>query len=242
MFSTVSSFELVHACQVLFSSDEKCSVEFVQKLDSSTLKVAYRKKALETHPDRQKALGKKTSELDRRFREVQNAYDVLKPVAAGDQQVTITRPAMTEQMKTPRSSEKMNRFSSYYQGAVPQQKLLFGQFLYYSGIITWKTLVDAISWQRRMKPLYGQIAINWNMLALKDVETILRNKNHMEKFGQYAKRKGYLSGFQHLAIMGKQRQYHQLFGMYFVDKGIFSQRHIDLLVKKGLYHNLRVVE
>jgi DnaJ-class molecular chaperone len=49
--------------------------------------VAFRKKALETHPDRARAIGTSETELTRRFKEVTLAYEILKPVIKGERKI-----------------------------------------------------------------------------------------------------------------------------------------------------------
>lgn len=234
MLSTASNSELVTACQILFSPEGgKCSVDFIKTIKPSTLKKVYRKKALETHPDRCNISGSDSAESGELFLKVKSAYEILKPVADGT--TDVKRP---RDLKTKSNDDKP--FDAFYSGVVPLHTLLFGQFLYYSGAITWKTLMDAIVWQRRKKKIYGQIALQWKMLSEKDITHIMRKKKPHERFGAYAKKSGYLTIFQHLAIMGKQRKEGSLFGEFFIQKGILTKRQVDNLVQKTINHNSQV--
>ena len=229
MLSTVSDSDLVTACQILFSPyGNRCSVDFVKSLNTSTLKKAYRRKALETHPDRCEALGVDKTVLSEKFRKVKTAYEVLKPVTSGDK-ITILQ------------QEKKTKPDVFYSGTMPLNELRLGQFLYYSGAISWKTLIDAISWQHRGKPLYGQIARDWGMLSSEEIQRIMKCKNTGEKIGEYARAKGYLSLFQHLAIMGKQKKTRALFGEFFIRRGIYSRRQMDAVVKNVRRHNEKII-
>lgn len=243
MLTTLSSTDIVRACQILFSPEASCSLAFLNNLDTPTLKTAFRKKALETHPDRAQALGKHEADQEKRFLEVKMAYEALLPVA----EKTVVYRYQTRPRKKPQYENTTHdamprkakaKMASYYGGAIPNQRLRLGQYLYYSGIITWRHLIDAISWQRRMKPRYGQIALEWNIITLHDVVLILQEKDRQERFGEYARRRGYITGFQHLAIMGKQQMFHRPFGEYFVLHGILSQRQLDIIVKRAINHNL----
>lgn len=230
MLSAAPGSELVNACQILFSPEgSKCSVEFIKSLKPSTLKKVYRKRALETHPDRCSSSGLAGDESCEAFRKVQSAYETLKPVATGAVILPPDRPRTKHRAK-----------GGFYTGTLPRHKLLFGQYMYYSGIITWETLIQAIVWQRQKKQLYGQIALNWHMLSPDDILHIMRNKAPGEKFGEYAKRYGYLTGFQHLAIIGRQKTDRALFGDYFIQKGLLSERQVDNLIQKAINHNNRV--
>lgn len=244
MLTTVTSTDLVRACQILFSPETSVSLAFVQNLDPSTLKTAYRKKALETHPDRARALGVHEQIQTKRFREVKRAYEVLLPVT--EKTVTVAFPGQNrprpqaKRAETPHEKPRYttrNKTSSYYRGCVPNHSLRLGQYLYYSGIITWRHLIDAISWQRRVKPRYGQIALEWNILDHQQIMDILIQKENSERFGEYARRCGIITDFQHLAIIGKQNKCHRLFGEYFVLNGILTQRQLDILLIRLMQHN-----
>lgn len=236
MLSTTSTSELINACQILFSPEgSKCSVDFLKTLNPSTLKKVYRKKALETHPDRR---GNSTSEASGElFIKVKTAYEILKPVADGKTRIPEYKKRNTDKPKKNYTEKTEKPFDAYYSGTLPFHPLLFGQYLYYSGTITWKTLMDAIIWQRSRKKTYGQIALQWKMLSENDISNIMRRKKPGEKFGAYAKKSGYLTIFQHLAIMGKQRKQAGLFGDYFIQKGILTKRQVDNLVQKTINHN-----
>ncbi len=70
--------ELCDACLVLFGPETAVSEAYLKYLRPSGLKTAYRKVALETHPDRARTLGKHASDLNARFAEVASAYRKLK--------------------------------------------------------------------------------------------------------------------------------------------------------------------
>jgi hypothetical protein len=237
MFLTASSTDLVQACQILFSPEKSCSLSFLQSLDPSTLKIAYRKKALETHPDRARVLGVEEDDQSQRFRQVKMAYEALLPVTENrmvtdrDDTESTTRSTFTQ------NGKRSYRCSSYHQGSIPNHPLKFGHFLYYSGMISWQQLIAAVMFQRRLKPRYGEIALSWNMISLDELAWVLKNRERGELIGEYFRRSGYLSGFQHLAIMGKQRQHHCLFGEYFINEGILSQRQLDIALIQVMNHN-----
>lgn len=244
MLTPLSSTDLLRACQILFSPEKPFSVTFVKSLDPAMLKTAFRKKALETHPDRAKALGVHEHVQTRRFREVKRAYEVLLPLA--DKSTLIPdvdrirvhpAPGGPRPERKPPQRPAQTRTSSFYTGIIPGHSLKLGQYLYYSGIITWRHLIDAISWQRRIRPRYGQIAQEWNILDHQQILMILRERDFRERFGEYARRCGLISNFQHLAILGKQKMHHRLFGEYFLDHGILTQRQLEILLRRLDKHN-----
>jgi hypothetical protein len=115
---------------------------------------------------------------------------------------------------------------------------MIGQYLYYSGLISWQTLIEAICWQRRQRPQIGQIAIAWGLISSQDVIRILTDRTLSEKFGECALRIGYISNFQQTALVGKQRQLQRPLGEYFITGGILSATDIIKIANKQQLHNL----
>jgi preprotein translocase subunit Sec63 len=73
----VSKQDLFKACESLFGMDIDVSVEFLRYLKPAGVKAAFRKKALETHPDRAIMLAGQTDSLENRFKEINLAYQLL---------------------------------------------------------------------------------------------------------------------------------------------------------------------
>ena len=69
--------QLYDACHVLFGSDIDVSVDFLQYLEIPGLKAVYRRKALETHPDRAIALALPPVTLEEQFKKINSAYHEL---------------------------------------------------------------------------------------------------------------------------------------------------------------------
>jgi len=138
--------ELIYACKVLFAHQTGFDFDFIKALDPSGLKLAYRKKALETHPDRSKALGRTEEEMNSLFKEVSSAYKILAPFVAG-KKAPYKLPKQS--FSSPKPWPKKHSFKDrYYHGSMPERELKIGQFLYYSGRVSWKALIRAIVWQR----------------------------------------------------------------------------------------------
>jgi hypothetical protein len=125
---------------------------------------------------------------------------------------------------------------------IPKRKLLIGQFLYYSGLISWQTLIDAIVWQRKQRPRIGEIALEWKMLSVKDVQRILQWKRLNEKFGERAVILGYLNRFELMALLGKQRNLNYPLGEYFVRHKILRVKELEFMVERHLTHNKMVAQ
>jgi hypothetical protein len=268
-----TSSELFQACETIFGPEVNVSIEFLEYLQPIGIKTAYRKRALETHPDRAKALGSFDRDLKTEFIDVQQAYEKLilfvetnngsalsapffddfktrqaPPYqSSGKSSYTSsnqnTRQHKGRQKKSPHDPKYSNKKHKshpdhFYTGNVPKGSLMIGQFLYYSGLISWRTLIEAICWQRRQRPQIGQIAIAWGLISSQDVIRILTDRTLSEKFGECALRIGYISNFQQTALVGKQRQLQRPLGEYFITGGILSAADIINIANKQQLHNL----
>jgi hypothetical protein len=181
------------------------------------------------------------------------AYEVLLPVAEkgrgaeakvkefakqSQEHVKTASDEKVKQKHKSKSRQTPNRTPAYfYNGIIPRHRLRLGHYLYYSGIITWQNLINAVSFHMRAKPRYGEIAVDWKMITRLDLMGAISQRPQGEKIGEYLKRSGLISDFQHLAILGKQRKLHCLFGEYFVIEGILSQRQLDIAVRRAVQHN-----
>ena len=269
-----TSSELFEACETIFGPEVNVSIEFLEYLQPIGIKTAYRKRALETHPDRAKALGSFARDLNTEFRDVQQAYEKLLLFVETNNGSTLSTSSFndfkTRQAPSYQSQEKSSYASSYqntrqqhkggqkkshydqrynnkrskghpdhfYTGSVPKGSLMIGQFLYYSGLISWRTLIEAICWQRRQRPQIGQIAIAWGLISSQDVIRILTDRTLNEKFGECALRIGYISNFEQIALIGKQRQLQRPLGEYFIESGILSAADIMNMAHKQRLQNL----
>lgn len=118
------------------------------------------------------------------------------------------------------------------QGITKNFRLLFGQYLFFSGYITFSALLDAIFWQRKQRDLYGKIALKWGIIKKSDILIILKGRKPMEKFGDCALRLGYINQFQHNAILFKQTKMQKQLGEYFIKKGIISRIELQRILQE----------
>lgn len=236
--------ELFDACGILFGPEIESSLDFLRYLRLSGLKAAYRKKAFETHPDRAKALGEDEAKMNAHFVKASLAYEKLSSVINDDDGLVLLKEESSIKAKNKETFSKPkqnNRASDYFfTGNLPGRKLLIGQFLYYSGCISWNTCITAIVWQRRQRPYIGQIALDWGMLSAKDIHKILMGRNFREKFGESAIRRGYLTSYKLMALLGKQRRLQPSIGEYFVRHRILTMQKMEEIVGKQHDHNRKV--
>lgn len=258
--------ELFEACYTLFGSEIDVSIDFLRYLQLSGIKAAYRQKALETHPDRARTLGRDEMLLGMQFREATDAYEKLRaylnselilipPGSQAPPQKRNPRPAHSQRRepgyrkrrnertkarhRTAPNRNKKPKQGKFFTGPLPARPLMLGQFLYYSGHISWDDFIKALIWQKRQRPLMGRIALEWGFLNPDDIPKILRQRHLREKFGQSALRMGFLSHFELLALIGKQKMLQRPLGEYFVRKGVLSRFELERLLVRQQHHNQR---
>ena len=268
----ITSPDIFKACETIFGPDVQVSGDFLEYLQPVGVKTAYRKRALETHPDRVRVLGAFTRDLNTEFIDVRQAYEKLLSFVEtknkrnekatlfngfGTQQEYAYQYSGKSSYKNTRNHQKAghkkssyeqrntnkkhkNQSDHFYAGSIPKVNLMLGQYLYYSGLISWRTLIEAICWQRRQRPQIGQIAVSWGLISSQDIIRIITARMFNEKFGECALRIGYISHFEHFALIGRQRQLQRPFGEYFVESGIISSSDIISIAGKQQLHNMSV--
>jgi hypothetical protein len=175
MATVVAEEELYHSCRIIFGKDLKVSRDFLQYLQLSGIKKAYRKKALEFHPDRGFCQSLTLQQgMANQFIDVHQAYEKLlaylesrdkglecnvfpRPPSMRKGKNEVKRPyqssafntkgfyrkrANGSQPKNNNGGQQNTSFNgppldpkSLYRGALPNCQLLFGRYLYYSGLI-----------------------------------------------------------------------------------------------------------
>ena len=196
---------------------------------------AFRRRALETHPDRAQALGRSEASLAEDFRHIFEAYQIL----SREEAAPPPRPVAQ------RTRERASRppLDHLHRAPLPHRTLLFAEFLYYSGRASWRNLVEAVAWQRRQRPAIGRIAVEWGHLSDEEVREILdrrrREGSAAEPFGEYARKQGFLSSAQLLALLGRQRRLQRRIGQFFVECGIVAETEISSLDQDLSRHNAR---
>jgi len=242
--AVLANQDLLNAYHVIFGSSGGVSVDVLRHLHPSALKIAYRRKAFETHPDRSLIVGKMEDEMNDCFVEVTLAYETLQSALKNLHSTGVRYDDRIKREFNKRTTNTVNRNDTadfFYKGGIPKRKLLIGQFLYYSGIVSWKRLIEAISWQKMQRPLIGQIAMKWGILNEYDILTIIKQRalerSFNKRFGEYAWLKGYITSYELLALLGKQRMLHRPIGEFFVEKRILPAWNIDRMIERLNSHN-----
>jgi hypothetical protein len=257
----VSPREISSACRILFGRDIAVTPEFIANLHASDLRTRFRERALELHPDRATLLGRDASEMGERFKDVKLAYERLQEVvlrdappfyyanpatgkSSGHGGFSAPNVGSHENSGTETSNfsdqDRRDRADHYWEADIPDFKLLFGQFLYYAGLVSWRTLIDAIVWQRNQRPSFGRIARMWEYLDQKEISSILADRRTGELFGDAALSQGYLSEFQRKTVIGLQRWLQRPIGEYFMEVGLLEEDEMNYLLRLVKKHNSRV--
>ena len=150
--------------------------------------------------------------------------------------ITALRPKGAASPVAPRTTAveplKLPRVSGDVPG--PRVRLMFGRFLLSRGRITLQQLIDAVRWQRAQRPPVGRIAMNWGILSANQVYEILSDKSPEDRFCDVAVRKGFMTGYQRLAVLGRQREMQKPIGSYFVENGILTREEVEGLAAEAL--------
>ncbi|MBF0345290.1 MAG: hypothetical protein HQL06_13805 [Nitrospirae bacterium] len=311
----VNECELYDACRVLFGDEVKIDRGFLEYIQLSGVKSAYRKIALATHPDRYAAEGedyKKT--CTQQFIEATEAYEkintYLKHRENGfrfkDSYVNTFKPQkdsyagnyktwqqsnahayqnqsakdtqqsyygnkstfnntqqkaesagfarsgfstkQSERHNDPYAGKKENPFTidsqnmssfSYQLKNLPRRKLRIGEFLYYSGIVSWKDLIAAIVWQSKQRQRMGEIAIRWGWLTEEKILELLRGKMRGERLGDCLVRLKVITPFQCNMLVWQQQKSQKPIGEYFVREKLLNETLINRYLRHLTDHNVK---
>lgn len=287
MTVVVAEKELYRACEVIFGPELDISREFLEYLQLAGVKSAYRKRAMETHPDRAAVeslvLAQPSVEP---FHNVQQAYEnlvnylkarengfrLLSTATAADwrQRHAWTRPQPRPRpakpaaepgrerpqarraQPRPKARQEAGRDRSgpfatfwkveeFYSGSLPDRRLLLGHFLYYSGVVTWRSIVQALIWQRTNRPRLGEMGRRFGMLSEEQIRTVLRRKELLQPFGASALALGLLTDRELGFLIQAQKRAQKKIGEYFVENQLLTIEQLACLVRQYHEHNARLV-
>ena len=280
MAIVVAEEELCRSCRIIFGSDLKVSRGFLQYLQLSGIKKAYRKKALELHPDRGFCQSLTLQQgLANQFIDVHQAYEKLVTyLEARDKGFELNVSSRSSSIRKDRDNvkrpthqtstvstkkfyrEKTTDFQpkknngglqknpygppldlkSLYRGALPNYQLLFGRYLYYSGLINLHTIGHALVWQRSQRPRVGEIGQRMGWLDEQDTLKILRQRKDRQLFGELALNLGILTREQLQIILLHQKNLHKRIGQYFVKKNYWDNVMLGEYIAAHRIHNSKV--
>jgi hypothetical protein len=148
---------------------------------------------------------------------------------------TIVKPSRPAVEKLPRKAHER-----YYTGVFPTYKLKFGQFLYFSGEISWQDLVRGMRWQRDQRPPYGEIAKAWGWLTDKDIRAVRAATEIPGVFGEKAVALGLLTEKQAAFLVRHQHHSQPRLGEFFVKTMVLLPNEVTRLLKVMERHNASI--
>jgi len=236
--------ELFDACRVLFGPDIHLSHEFLDYLQASGARSAYRRRAKEVHPDlvtgEDETLRNQHAQL---FRQLAEAFDLVtgflesRDTVPGGPRPTPAREPTRPQHPRPQQTSQAREYSdAYYRGVVPPRPMEIGLYLYYRGVVTFRDLMSALLWQRKQRPSVGSIARRWGWLSAEEVQDVMRHVRG-GRFGERAVVMDLLTPFQVQTLLYFQRCRQQRLGDYFVAHKLLSAARMERLVAELAEHN-----
>lgn len=210
--------DLSRACVLLLGSHEANLEQLSRQQWPDLLRAAFRKRAFETHPDRASVLGRSEASLTAEFQSVDRAYALL------TQYLSVHAPVP----QRPPQSEKFHR------GGFPRRSLRFGEFLYYSGVISSQQQEAAVAWQRPMRPRVGDLAVRHGLLTSSEVDALLERRARAQQpsvpLATWGVQSGVLRPLERRALLARQRALQPHIGQYFVQQGLLTPERLNELL------------
>ncbi|WP_143170887.1 J domain-containing protein [Desulfopila aestuarii] len=221
---------LFEACRVLFGHEIELSREFLCYLQDEGVTSAFRKKAMEVHPDRALISGFSKQHCQDEFVSLQTACHVLRRHIASRN----NPPRREIYSAKPQDNQYLQP------NDLPAEKLLFGRFLYRMGVIEWRQLLMALTWQKSGRPRIGELGISLGFLDRNSVVAILKKSVKTGPFGVTAQGMGFLTASEVHELLLRQKRQEKKIGQFFVEKGLLSTRELSILLGKCKAHNRQI--
>ncbi|MBM9614930.1 J domain-containing protein [Desulfobulbus rhabdoformis] len=250
---------LLQACRLLFGEEVVVGEGFLDYLQPGGLKNAYRQRARQTHPD---ARPKGDATDFESFHAVQQAFSLLSefienrkrrpapmvepvaprmrpagahPASQAQEPLGSIAPIILESHSRPGTGQAT--IDRLYQGPLPERSLLFGHFLYYSGLTTWRTITTILVQQQRGRPKFGEMGTRLGLLIPEDINRILKFRTPRRPFGEVAVSLGLLNSSQKEMVLLQQRRQQKKFGTILVEKDLITLGELCTLLTHFRCHN-----
>jgi len=220
--------KLLQACEVLFGSHLAISASFLEYIQLSGVKSAYRNRVKETHPD---VIARNIERLptDIDFLLVRDSYEQLCHFL--DQRGVSSRPGSASplypragRMPHARHHPQPSQPKEYF--SLPARRMILGEFLHSLGYCAWSEITQALIWQRRSRPRFGEIACNFGLIDKQDVLTIFQSLQTGSRFGETAVRLGLLTQQQVQRLLRHQQIRQPKIGQFFLQNNLLSQEQL----------------
>jgi hypothetical protein len=239
LVNSTAESDLLAACRVLFGAEVRVDRRFLAGLDAATVRRRFRQRAVEVHPDRAAVLLRPQSVLLEAFKQVAEAYRALCAYLAADRGAVA--PRVADRSPPARHGPEPTAVVDHrWSGPIPSRSLRLGEYLYYSGRISWHTLISALVWQARQRAPFGQVATRYGYLTPERVARVLANRRTQEKIGEAALRLRLMTPREQQVVLHAQACGVRRIGDYFVAAGLFGSGELDRFGQGVRVHNARV--
>lgn len=245
----LNKLELIEAGAILFGNQMLEGAQFLDRLQLTELKRAYRQKSLQTHPDLFVHLGSARQQTYAElFQEVREAYEklcgYLKLRAQLPDRVypTSSSPCYNNVQSTPRPADSRPKAAPPVEttgaAVAPESslqdvemqlhpwRLRTGELLFYSGVISWRMLIGAILWQSRQRERLGEIACRWGWLTEELLWDLMLDRQAGERVGGILLRHRIVTPFQLKMLLIHQQHHQPPIGSYFLENGRLSEEEL----------------
>lgn len=159
-------YEVENAFRTLFGEEITFSLSVLQYIQPSGIKSAYREQVKLCHPDMVKGHDVNETDQNTLFQKVHDSYKLLMQYKENKLRVS-EFPGLRPHQRTGFKKSTKNYYKKEYKKAtkpsqakeaedffctlekLPGCRLRLGEFLYYSKVISWKTLIHAIVFSQR---------------------------------------------------------------------------------------------
>jgi hypothetical protein len=128
----------------------------------------------------------------------------------------------------------------YWHSGLPSRTLRFGEYLYYSGRISWMQLIRALVWQAGQRPRFGQLAAQFGYLTPDSITQSLSHRRSDERIGEAALRLHLMSALQHQVVLLAQTSGRRRIGDFFLESKALQPFDLEDLGHAFRQHNARV--
>lgn len=235
--------KLLRACSVLFGSHLSITLPFLDYIQLSGVKTAYRNRVKETHPD---VITKRAASAayTHDFLIVRESYEQLCHYLS--QRNTLPSQPDDTACSNPKSTPSPNQHCSSppwrqkMGPSLPARKLMFGEFLVYRGFCEWNEVMAALTGQRQKRPRLGKIGCDFGWITTQDIFTIFHHLRPGARFGETAVRIGLLTQQQLERLLRHQMIRQPKIGQVFLQNNLLSQKQLQEMLWHLSKHNFLV--